>query len=58
MDEEKINELDGLTLNLNLALNILYNALKDLDNEELDICAVSHFVENIYKRSCDIRKLF
>jgi hypothetical protein len=58
MDEEKIKTLDELTLYLNMDLNILHNALKYVDTEELDIAAVSYFVENIYKNSCEIRKVF
>lgn len=58
MDEENFNQLDELTLNINLELNILYNALKYLDFEELDITAVSCFVKRLYKKSDEIRKLF
>jgi len=58
MHEEDFNKLDELTLNVNMDLNILHNALKYTDLDELDIAAVSYFAENIYKKSEEIRKLF
>ena len=57
MNEEELEKLDELTLDINMELNILHNALKHAD-EELDIVAVSYFVENIYKKSCEIQTLF
>lgn len=57
MDDEKLRELDELTLSIDMELNILYIALKYFD-KELDITAVNYFVENIYKKSCKIRNLF
>ena len=57
MDEAKFNELDELTLNINLNLCVLNSALKE-DYGDLEICAVSNFVEKIYNDSNSIRKLF
>lgn len=57
MDEETINEIDKLTFYMDTELYILHNALK-YTNGKLDIGAVSYFVENIYKKSEEIRKLF
>ena len=57
MAENSINKLDDLTLYINMDLNILYNALKYTD-DDLDIAAISHCSEKIYKQSCEIRNLF
>jgi len=57
MDELKIEQLDDLTLSLNLDLNLLNSALKD-DYGDLEICAISNFVEKIYNDSNSIRELF
>lgn len=57
MDEETINEIDKLTFYMDMELYILHNALKYTE-EKLDMVAVSYFVENIYKKSEEARKLF
>jgi hypothetical protein len=57
MDESKLNKLDDLTLNINLDLSVLNSALKD-DNGDLQLCALSNFVEKIYNDSNNIRNLF
>lgn len=57
MTEEENNKLEELTLCINMDLNILYNALKYVD-EDLDIAALSYFSEKIYKKSCESRNLF
>lgn len=57
MNEEQLDKIDELTLDLDMELNILHNALKYTD-DELDIAALSHFVENIYKKSTEIRRIF
>ncbi len=58
MNEENLNMLDELTLFINMDLNILYNALKYPEKEDLDIVAVGFFVKNIYEKSLEIRRLF
>lgn len=57
MNEETINEIDKLTFYMDMELYILHNALKYTE-ENLDMVAVSYFVENIYKKSDELRKLF
>lgn len=57
MTIEEMDKLDELTLYIHMDLNILYNSLKYMD-EELDITALSYFVETIYKNSCKVRELF
>jgi hypothetical protein len=57
MDEEKTRKLDELTLSIDMDLNILHNALK-YNDKALEMSSVSYFVENIYKKSCEIRNLF
>ena len=57
MNEEQLDKIDELSLEISLELNILHNALKYTD-EELEIAAVSHFVENIYKKSTELRSIF
>lgn len=56
MDDKKIDMLEELTLNLHLDLNVLNSALKT--DDDLEICALSHFVERIYNDSSSIRNLF
>lgn len=57
MNKEQLDKIDELTLYMNMELNILHNALKYTD-EELELVAVSHFVENIYKKSNELRNIF
>jgi len=58
MNEENLDKLEEITSNLCMRLNILHNALKDCDWSELDICAVSCFVEDIYNQSKELGNIF
>lgn len=57
MDKENSLELERLSLEINLELNIIYNALK-YDDEELDMVAIGHVISNIYEKSKKVMKLF
>lgn len=57
MDEETIRKFDELTFYMDMELYILHNALKHTDIE-LDTVPIGYFIENIYKKSEEIRKLF
>lgn len=57
MNEEKLDKLDEFTLEMYSKLNILNSALKE-DYDDLEIYAVSDFVEKIYNDLKSIRKLF
>ena len=57
MNDEKLETLNELTLKISLDLNILHNALK-YDDNELETCAVSYFVEKIYHTANEVRNLF
>lgn len=56
MNKEQINRLDELTLYMNFDLTILNSALKDENN--LEVCALGHFVEQIHQKSEEIRNIF
>lgn len=57
MDEEVIRKIDELTHYMDMDLNILYCALK-YNDKELEMSSTYYFVENIYKKSCEVRNLF
>lgn len=57
MDEKTIRKLDELTNCIDMELNILYCALK-FNDKELEMAATCYFVESMYKKSYEIRKLF
>jgi len=58
MNEENLEKLEEFASNINMRLNILHNALKGCDWEELDICAVSCFAEDIYNQSKEMSAIF
>ena len=57
MDEAGLRKIDELTLDINFDLCILNNALK-YDSGDLEISILSYFVEQIYAKSNEIRKIF
>lgn len=57
MNKTQIEELDNLTLDLNFDLAVLYNAIKDAD-EELEVYMLENFVKRIYKISNNLRNIF
>lgn len=57
MNKEKIQKIDNLTMHMNFDLTILYNAIKNAD-EELEICMLEHFIKKIYEDSDEIRNIF
>lgn len=57
MDEETIRKLDKLTHDMDMELNILHCALK-YNDKELEMFSACYLVENIYKKSFEVRKLF
>jgi len=56
MNETQMSKLDDLTLYLNFDLSILKSSLKD--DENLEVCTLTHFVERIYQDSEKIRDIF
>jgi len=58
MSEEDLEKLEEFTFKICMQLNLLYNALKDCDWDELDICAVSCFVEDMYNQSKEMGCIF
>lgn len=59
MDEEKLRQIDSLTSKINMDLEILNNAIKCMEYEGAkNITAITSFVENIYQKSEEIRKIF
>jgi len=57
MNVAEMEKVEKTILDINLKLNILYNALKYQD-KEVDMCAVSYFVEGIYRTSEEIMNIF
>lgn len=58
MNEEQLYKIEGLTLEMHMELEILNSALKYMEMEGADVCALSSFVEKIYEKSDNIRKIF
>lgn len=56
MNAQQIDRLDDLTLEIDNNLSILNSAVKDSEN--LEICSLGSFVENIYSNSKQIRDIF
>ena len=56
MNKEQIFEIDDLTLKLNFDLAILNSAISNGD--DLEVCVFENFVESLYQKSEDIRRIF
>jgi hypothetical protein len=51
MDEKQLEKIEELTMEVHMNLEILNHALKQMEMDGIDVCAVSSFVEIIYKKS-------
>lgn len=57
MNQDKINKLQILSLELNTDLCILKNAIKNGDNNDLNISDLIDSIEKTYTMSDEIRKI-
>lgn len=58
MTDEEIFKIESFAININTDLCILKNAMKNNDNNNLEIDDLISFVEKIYNISDEIIKIF
>ncbi len=57
MNKEQLQKLDNLTLDLNMDLEVLNNAVRNSD-DDLTVCSLINFMGEVYKISNEIRDIF
>lgn len=57
MNQDEINKMEDLALNLNTDLCILKNALKNGDDNDLELTDLVDFVEKMYQVSDELREM-
>lgn len=58
MTDEELFKIESLAININTDLCILKNAMKNNDDNNLEIGDLIHFVERIYNKTDEILNIF